>query len=87
MAIKVLGTTVIDNSRNIVGITSATITGNLTVDTNTLVVDSINNRVGVKTSPAVDFEVNGTIRSTRLQDGAGRNLVIKNAAGTTIWGQ
>ena len=39
---------------------SATITGDLTVDTSTLKVDSANNRVGINTaSPAVTLDVNG----------------------------
>lgn len=36
------------------GITSATVTGDLTVDTNTLYVDSTNNRVGIGTSSPYD---------------------------------
>jgi len=50
---------------------SATITGDLTVDTNTLHVDSTNNRVGVGTlSPISNIHINGntpvvTIRDTR----------------------
>jgi len=49
--------------------TSATFSGDLTVDTNTLHVDSTNNRVGVATdSPTVAFEVANALRasSTRL---------------------
>ena len=43
---------------------SANITGNLVVDTNTLFVDSANNRVGVGTiSPATPLEVMGIIRA------------------------
>ena len=39
--------------------TNIAIDGNLTVDTNTLFVDSANNRVGIGTaSPALDFEIN-----------------------------
>ena len=42
---------------------SATITGDLTVDTSTLKVDATNNRVGIGTaSPAVTFHVQGTAR-------------------------
>jgi hypothetical protein len=86
MAIKVLGTSVIDDSRNLVNIVDATITGDLTVDTNTLIVDSTNNRVGVRTTPTVDFEVNGIIRSDSLQDSAGNSLVIRDSVGTLLWG-
>ena len=56
---------------------SATITGDLTVDTSTLKVDSTNNRVGVNTaSPANDLEVRsngsaeGTIRLYSVIDGS-----------------
>ena len=45
--------------------TSATFSGDLTVDTNTLYVDSTNNRVGIGTTPSgVKLDVAGTIRST-----------------------
>ncbi len=44
---------------------AAVVTGNLTVDTNTLVVDSTNNRVGVvTTSPSVPLEVTGEVKLT-----------------------
>jgi hypothetical protein len=43
---------------------SATITGDLTVDTNTLKVDSTNNRVGVLNTPTVPFEVTGLIAAS-----------------------
>jgi hypothetical protein len=45
--------------------TSATFSGDLTVDTNTLFVDSTNNRVGIGTlSPAYTLDVSGTLRNT-----------------------
>jgi len=55
---------------------SATISGNLTVDTNTLYVDSSNNRVGIgTTSPAYQFEIENTGANALLvldrTDGAG----------------
>jgi hypothetical protein len=43
---------------------SATITGDLTVDTNVLKVDSLNNRVGVLNTPTVPFEVTGLIAAS-----------------------
>ena len=44
---------------------SATITGDLTVDTSTLKVDSTNNRVGIGTaSPGYDLEIAGAVRSS-----------------------
>ena len=46
-------------------LTTATISGNLTVDTNTLFVDSSNNRVGIgKTNPSTSLDVNGTVTAT-----------------------
>jgi len=57
---------------------SATITGDLTVDTSTLKVDSANNRVGIGTaSPGYDLEVAGSVRS---------NIAIRGnfAGGTDI---
>jgi hypothetical protein len=43
---------------------AATITGNLTVDTNTFFVDAANNRVGVLNTPTVPFEVTGLIAAS-----------------------
>ena len=44
---------------------SATITGDLTVDTSTLKVDSANNRVGIGTAtPGYDLEIAGAVRSS-----------------------
>ena len=44
-------------------------TGDLTVDTNTLYVDSTNNRVGIgTTSPSVQFEVTGTAKLSDTTD-------------------
>jgi hypothetical protein len=57
---------------------SATITGDLTVDTNVLKVDSSNNRVGIGTAtPGYDLEVAGSVRS---------NIAIRGnfAGGTDI---
>jgi hypothetical protein len=49
---------------------SAIVTGDLTVDTNTLHVDSTNNRVGIgTTSPATALEVNGDIGIARTAGG------------------
>lgn len=50
-------------------LTSATISGDLTVDTNTLYVDSTNNRVGVRTSSPTDiFQIDGPNSQLRLRD-------------------
>ena len=59
--------------------TSLTASGDLTVDTDTLYVDSTNNRVGVgTTSPSVDFEIDaGSATGTHLQvttTGSGHNI-------------
>jgi hypothetical protein len=57
-----LYTAVGPSGNNIVVPGTATITGNLTVDTNVLFVDAANNRVGIgTTSPAYAFQVNGRI--------------------------
>ena len=65
------GTTKKISVNNILGasgtatLASATITGDLTVDTSVLKVDSLNNRVGIGTaSPGYDLEVAGSVRST-----------------------
>jgi len=41
-----------------------TISGDLTVDTNTLYVDSANNRVGIGKTPSTALDVNGTVTAT-----------------------
>jgi len=62
---------------------SATITGNLTVDTNTLFVDAANNRVGILTaSPAYPFQVNGRI-SYNAGIGEGADLTL-SSSGTVL---
>jgi hypothetical protein len=68
---------------------SATITGDLTVDTSTLKVDSVNNRVGVKTAtPVAVFQVaSGNIRlddGFQLEFGGSTNSVAGSNATNTI---
>jgi hypothetical protein len=49
------------------GITNLTMSGNLTVDTNTLVVDSSNNRVGINTTGSVrDLQIGDNTRSASI---------------------
>ena len=49
------------------GITNLTMSGNLTVDTNTLVVDSANNRVGINTTGSVrDLQIGDNTRSASI---------------------
>ena len=58
--------------------TSATFSGDLTVDTNTLYVDSANNRVGIGTSsPNEKLTVNGTIESLTDGQGEGGHLTLR----------
>jgi hypothetical protein len=63
---------------------SATITGDLTVDTNTLKVDSANNRVGiVKTTPAYPLDVGGRISySGAIGEGADTTV---SSSGTALF--
>jgi hypothetical protein len=68
---------------------SATITGNLTVDTNTLFVDATNNRVGVRTAtPAAPVHVaSGNIRvddGYQLEFGGSANSVAGSNATNTV---
>ena len=67
----------------IAALSSATITGDLTVDTNTLKVDSANNRVGILTaSPAYPLSVAGRISySTGIGEGA--DLTV-SSSGTSL---
>jgi len=60
---------------------AATITGDLTVDTNVLKVDSANNRVGIGTaSPTTTLHINGNARI----DGATGELLMGTGAARTI---
>jgi microcystin-dependent protein len=64
---------------------SLTVTGDVTVDTNTLKVDSTNNRVGVNvTSPSVELDVLGTatVRAAATQDGV---ALAGRAGGTSSY--
>ena len=63
-----------------VNTTGASVTGNLTVDTNTLFVNAATNNVGVRTiSPATQLEVVGAIRTS----GSGPRLSILDTGGAT----
>ncbi len=71
---------------------SLTVTGDVTVDTNTLKVDSTNNRVGIaNASPAYTLDVNGTVEATQFLQGTDyhspyqgfRNKVINGNFG--VW--
>lgn len=65
----------------------ASVTGDLTVDTNTLVVDATNNRVGIgTTSPSNDIEISGTNPTIRLTDTNGTNQysTISGNAGSVV---
>ena len=58
--------------------TNGTFTGDLTVDTNTLVVDSTNNRVGIGTSsPSRQLHVSGSGANTRLR--------VENTTGSNVF--
>jgi len=67
---------------------SATITGDLTVDTNTLKVDSTNNRVGIGTaSPIYSLVVNGTDTTNVLFNGITKGVrFAANASTSSIFG-
>jgi hypothetical protein len=69
---------------------SATITGDLTVDTSTLKVDSANNRVGIGTaSPSYILDILGASPRLHIRDnGTGSSLLdIENGAGTFYVGR
>lgn len=85
MAVKVSGVEVIDNSRSIVNTASATITGDLTVDSNTLHVDSTNDRVGIGTSsPAVKLDIVGENLMQQIRSSTSNNAYARyqGASGT-----
>jgi hypothetical protein len=86
--------TVSHPSNNALEATSGTFSGDVTVDTSTLKVDSTNNRVGVGTaSPSQSLEVAGNIfvntsgnpNLTVKTSGAGNNPTIRIQADTNYW--
>jgi len=72
------------NGGTLSGMASATITGDLTVDTSTLKVDSANNRVGIGTaSPAYSLDVTGAGSQTLfLSNSSGPNITFSTGTGT-----
>ena len=74
MALSKVSTNQIDTAATPT-VAEATVTGDLTVDTNTLVVDAANNRVGVGTaSPAVNLDI--------VEDSASTDAILGITAGT-----
>ena len=78
ISLRIASTDVLNVYAGIAQVTgSATITGDLTVDTNTLKVDSTNNRVGiVNATPSFTLDVNGAGSSicARISSGSGTGL-------------
>jgi len=85
-------TTVTNSIATKLPLSGGNITGNFTVDTNTLYVDATNNKIGVKTSninAAVDFQVEGVIASsgagskvyTDILENWGNVLTLNSAGG------
>ena len=65
-------------------LTSATVSGDLTVDTSTLKVDSSNNRVGIGTAtPAFFTEISNSSTSTTLTGLTDAQLVLVNTGTAT----
>jgi len=59
----------------VTGTATSTVAGDTAFDTNTLYIDSINNRVGIgTTSPAYTLDVNGNIHATGLLVAAGQTI-------------
>jgi hypothetical protein len=79
-----LYTAVGPSGNNIVVPGSATITGDLTVDTNSLKVDTANNRVGILTStPGFPLHVNGTDSNNVLFNGVSKGIRFSASASTS----
>lgn len=73
------------NSSGAISSATASITGNLTVDTNTLHVDATNNRIGVgTTTPTSALDVVGNI-NTSTQFNIGGNRVLSNAGVSNLF--
>src|SRR3989344_3591298 len=66
---------------NYLALTGGTLSGNVTFDTDTLYIDSLNNRVGVGTSSPTDtFSVNGPIFLTNVAPANTSNRLYANAS-------
>jgi hypothetical protein len=85
-----LYTAVGPSGNNIVVPGTATITGDLTVDTSTLKVDSANNRVGINTaSPAAPLDIQGAVNRLQVQSSSNGayatwKYIGKNSSGTAV---
>jgi hypothetical protein len=82
-----LGSTVVNSSLTSVGtLSSLSVTGNLTIDSNTLTVDSTNNRVGIiKSSPAYPLDVVGDV-NTSTKYKIGGTDVLSVSSGDVVLG-
>jgi hypothetical protein len=79
MALSKVGKNQVDQSA------SLTVDSDLTVDTNTLYVDSTNNRVGVGTSsPATALDVTGAITTDGLTSEAANGTITSKASGASF---
>jgi|13_taG_2_1085334.scaffolds.fasta_scaffold37428_3 hypothetical protein len=83
--------TYINSSPGLLPLSGGTLTGalvvggDLTVDSNTLKVDSSNNRVGIKKDPTTELDVNGTVTATAFAGALTGNVtgnVTGNCSGT-----
>jgi hypothetical protein len=88
--VDVTGTTKKITTNQILGaggtatLASATISGDLTVDTNSLKVDTANNRVGILTStPGFPLHVNGTDSNNVLFNGVSKGIRFSASASTS----
>ena len=73
------------NLQTVGTLNSLDISGDLTVDTNTLHVNSISDRVGIKnTAPTYDLDVSGEINTTNLYRVAGVEVLSNDTLGSGI---
>lgn len=63
---------------------SLAVTGDMSVDTNVLKVDTTNNRVGINKVPTTALDVNGTVTATGVTAGTGSFSSITSANLTTV---
>lgn len=82
-ALSTLGVTGAVNALSTLGVTgTATFTANVVCDTDTFVVDAVNNRVGIgNATPSYTLDVNGT---TRVKQVTANSVLIANSNATHI---